>query len=99
MKTQIPTRPLQTIITTAKTVSRASVGTSLSPSMMLAIRATSMFCGVYYYRLAGPLAIALASSPPVVLEGPPPGATGALLFGGHDGTARPSECVPRGHPP
>ena len=37
-----PTSPLQTIITTANTVSRASVGTNLSPSMMVAITATSM---------------------------------------------------------
>src|SRR6266851_2429546 len=42
MKMQMPTRPLQTIITTANTVSRASAGTSLSPSMMVAISATSM---------------------------------------------------------
>ena len=42
MKMQRPTRPLQTIITTANTVSRASVGTGLSPSMMVAISATSM---------------------------------------------------------
>ena len=39
---QIPTRPLQTIITTANTVSRASVGTGFSPSMMVAISATSI---------------------------------------------------------
>ena len=39
---QMPTRPLQTIITTANTVSRAKVGTGLSPSMMVAISATSM---------------------------------------------------------
>ena len=38
----MPTRPLQTIITTANTVSRASVGTAFSPSMMVAISATSM---------------------------------------------------------
>ncbi len=38
----MPTRPLQTIITTANTVSRAKVGTGLSPSMMVAISATSM---------------------------------------------------------
>ena len=38
----MPTRPLQTIMTTANTVSRASVGTALSPSMMVAISATSM---------------------------------------------------------
>jgi len=39
---QIPTNPLQTIITTANTVSRANVGTGFSPSMMVAISATSM---------------------------------------------------------
>ncbi len=38
----MPTRPLQTIITTANTVSRAKVGTGFSPSMMVAISATSM---------------------------------------------------------
>ena len=38
----MPTSPLQTIITTANTVSRASVGTAFSPSMMVAISATSM---------------------------------------------------------
>ena len=38
----MPTSPLQTIITTAKTVSRASVVTAFSPSMMVAISATSM---------------------------------------------------------
>ena len=38
----MPTRPLQTIITTAKTVSRANVGTAFLPSMMVAISATSM---------------------------------------------------------
>ncbi len=42
MKMQMPTRPLQTIITTANTVSRASAGAALSPSMMVAINATSM---------------------------------------------------------
>ena len=42
MKMQSPTRPLQTIMTTANTVSRASVGAGLSPSMMVAISATSM---------------------------------------------------------
>jgi hypothetical protein len=38
----MPTSPLQTIITTANTVSRASVVTVFSPSMMEAISATSM---------------------------------------------------------
>ncbi len=38
----MPARPLHTIITTANTVSRASVGTALAPSMMVAISATSM---------------------------------------------------------
>ena len=42
MKMQRPTRPLHTIMTTANTVSRASAGTGLSPSMMVAISATSM---------------------------------------------------------
>ena len=42
MKMQTPTSPLHTIMTTANTVSRASVGTSFSPSMMVAISATSM---------------------------------------------------------
>ncbi len=42
MKMQRPTRPLHTIITTANTVSRASAGTGFSPSMMVAISATSM---------------------------------------------------------
>ena len=42
MKMQRPTRPLHTIITTANTVSRASAGTGLSPSIMVAISATSM---------------------------------------------------------
>ena len=39
---QTPTRPLQTIMTTANTVSRASAGTAVSPSMKVAINATSM---------------------------------------------------------
>ena len=39
---QIPASPLHTIMTTAKTVSRASVGTAVAPSMMVAISATSM---------------------------------------------------------
>ena len=38
----MPTSPLQTIMTTANTVSRASVVTVFSPSMMVAISATSM---------------------------------------------------------
>lgn len=38
----MPTRPLQTIITTANTVSRASAGAAVSPSVMVAISATSM---------------------------------------------------------
>ena len=42
MKMQRPTRPLHTIITTAKTVSRANAGCGFSPSMMVAISATSM---------------------------------------------------------
>ena len=42
MKMQIPTRPLHTIMTTANTVSRASAGAALSPSMMVAISATSI---------------------------------------------------------
>ena len=42
MKMQTPTRPLQTIMTTANTVSRASAGAALSPSMMVAINATSI---------------------------------------------------------
>ncbi len=42
MKMQMPTSPLQTIITTANTVSRASAGAGLSPSMMVVISATSM---------------------------------------------------------
>ena len=42
MKTQRPTRPLQTIMTTANTVSRASAGAGLSPSMIVVISATSM---------------------------------------------------------
>jgi hypothetical protein len=42
MKMQMPTRPLHTIITTANTVSRARVGTSFTPSMMVAINVTSM---------------------------------------------------------
>jgi len=42
MKMQMPTRPLHTIMMTANTVSRASAGTGLSPSMMVAISATSM---------------------------------------------------------
>ena len=43
MAMQAPTRPVQTIITTAKTVSRASVGPPPSPlSMTEAMSATSM---------------------------------------------------------
>ena len=38
----MPTSPLHTIITTANTVSRASVVAACSPSMMVAISATSM---------------------------------------------------------
>ncbi len=38
----MPTSPFTTIITTANTVSRASVVTCCSPSMMVAISATSM---------------------------------------------------------
>ena len=42
MKMQTPTSPLQTIMTTANTVSRANAGTSLSPSIKVAISATSI---------------------------------------------------------
>lgn len=42
MNVQRPTRPLQTIMTTAKTVSRASVGNSWCPNIIVEISATSM---------------------------------------------------------